>query len=509
MQSRESRHIFDRVKDDTSSLLWLRDAESMHTYRSTGTQDLGTVNATFTFDPEVFNSKVYQRATRFNMIHALLPNRCETPDDASSVAPGFLRSAIARNSTSGSDNTAPVYNRTKLNELKIVMVTEFEIAYSDVANLDASQTLAPSNSSTLSIPETNNGPVVDSHSSPAYPSISMVHRYYNIHTRETLRSLPTGSVYKYRPPRNTDRLLAWSSVAREESVPPKKRGNLSAYRQLVSFQRFRRVQVTHSREPVGTTVDWPQYPGVKVLILGTSESGKTTLHKSMKIAFEDDDEQWRLSYKPDIHMSSETQGEDVPPDQYSPSENAEINCIPTIQEILGVQTRSVGMYESQYVFDGTLFRIFDVGGTRSQRRKWGLEFENVNSIIFTLDVSCYDQVTFEDAEANRMAEQLAIWDSLVRYKGFTATNFIVLFTKTDEVTPSRLEASPFCSLFPDYPGKPDSLEDILQYLAWRLDAASKEWTTRRLLFCNAGSIWDSPTNMAEVAVSALNEVGRL
>lgn len=179
---------------------------------------------------------------------------------------------------------------------------------------------------------------------------------------------------------------------------------------------------------------------------------------------------------------------------------ADTNCVPW------VQSRSAGFYESRYVIQGTLCRFFDVGGSRSQRQKWSLAFAHVNSVIFTLDVSCYDQVLVEDVAANRMTEQLVVWGSLVQMKCFAATNFIVLFTKTEKVTPSKLEASPFNSLFPDYAGKADSLEDILQYLARRLGAASEKWESRSLMFCNAGSIWDSPTNMAEVAVSALNKV---
>lgn len=190
------------------------------------------------------------------------------------------------------------------------------------------------------------------------------------------------------------------------------------------------------------------------------------------------------------------------------SQIAEINYIPTTQEVLWVQNRSVGSYESRYVIDGTLCRFFDVGGRRSERQKWWYVFSNVDSVIFTLDVSCYDKVLVEDVSANRMREQLAVWIELVQLEVFAATNFIVLFTKTDEVTPSKLEASPFNSFFPGYAGKAHNLEDILQYLARLWKTASNRWTTRSLMFCNAGSIRDSPTTMAEVAVSALSEIGR-
>ena len=42
-----------------------------------------------------------------------------------------------------------------------------------------------------------------------------------------------------------------------------------------------------------------------------------------------------------------------------------------------------------------LFRMVDVGGQRSERRKWIHCFENVTSIIFLVALSEYDQVLFE------------------------------------------------------------------------------------------------------------------
>ena len=42
------------------------------------------------------------------------------------------------------------------------------------------------------------------------------------------------------------------------------------------------------------------------------------------------------------------------------------------------------------------FRVFDVGGQRSERRKWIHCFDNVEAIIFITAISEYDQVLFED-----------------------------------------------------------------------------------------------------------------
>lgn len=41
------------------------------------------------------------------------------------------------------------------------------------------------------------------------------------------------------------------------------------------------------------------------------------------------------------------------------------------------------------------YRMVDVGGQRSERRKWIHCFENVTSIIFLVALSEYDQILFE------------------------------------------------------------------------------------------------------------------
>lgn len=46
--------------------------------------------------------------------------------------------------------------------------------------------------------------------------------------------------------------------------------------------------------------------------------------------------------------------------------------------------------------------MFDVGGQRSERKKWIHCFENVTSIIFCVALSEYDQVLLEEASQVRL-----------------------------------------------------------------------------------------------------------
>lgn len=54
-------------------------------------------------------------------------------------------------------------------------------------------------------------------------------------------------------------------------------------------------------------------------------------------------------------------------------------------------------------------RLFDVGGQRSERKKWIHCFEDVTAIIFCVAMSEYDQVLHEDETTVREREQTNLY----------------------------------------------------------------------------------------------------
>jgi hypothetical protein len=48
------------------------------------------------------------------------------------------------------------------------------------------------------------------------------------------------------------------------------------------------------------------------------------------------------------------------------------------------------------LFSQVFFRLIDVGGQKTERRKWIHCFDNVPAILFVIGLSCYDQYMFED-----------------------------------------------------------------------------------------------------------------
>lgn len=113
-----------------------------------------------------------------------------------------------------------------------------------------------------------------------------------------------------------------------------------------------------------------------------------------------------------------------------------------------------------------------------------------------MDLSCYHQVLNEDIGANRMEEQFLVWSSIVNSHWHSSAKgrIVVLFTKEDKLTPDRLRRHPFGAKFNDYTGGPESVNDIIMYLTWRLDGLiDRQLITRSqcVTFCRAGTISES------------------
>ena len=92
------------------------------------------------------------------------------------------------------------------------------------------------------------------------------------------------------------------------------------------------------------------------------------------------------------------------------------------------------------------YRMFDVGGQRSERRKWIHCFEvrranavarrmrklsfilasqNVTAVLFLAAISGYDQGLIEDRDSNQMQEALMLFDSICNSTWFVRTSMIL------------------------------------------------------------------------------------
>lgn len=66
--------------------------------------------------------------------------------------------------------------------------------------------------------------------------------------------------------------------------------------------------------------------------------------------------------------------------------------IPSQQDILLARKPTKGIHEYDFEIKSVPFKMVDVGGQRSERRRWFECFDSVTSILFLVSSSEYDQV---------------------------------------------------------------------------------------------------------------------
>lgn len=139
-----------------------------------------------------------------------------------------------------------------------------------------------------------------------------------------------------------------------------------------------------------------------------------------------------------------------------------------------------------------LCSMFDVGGQRSERKKWIHCFESVTSIIFCVALSEYDQVLQEESKQvsatlaylamyqlssyppflqNRMVESLVLFESVVNSRWFMRTSVILLLNKIDLFL-TKIQRTPLEHYFPDYQGGNDAQKGT-KYLLWRFNQTNR------------------------------------
>ena len=164
---------------------------------------------------------------------------------------------------------------------------------------------------------------------------------------------------------------------------------------------------------------------------------------------------------------------------------------PTEQDILRTRVKTTGIVETNFEYKNLQFKMFDVGGQRSERKKWIHCFEDVTAIIFCVALSAYDLVLAEDEETNRMVESMKLFDSICNSKWFLKTS-IMLFLNKKDLFADKINTSPLTICFPEYTGantEQEAGEFIrMQFMNLKSQKADKEIYTHFTCATDTGNI---------------------
>ncbi|KAG8885576.1 hypothetical protein FRB97_000484 [Tulasnella sp. 331] len=130
--------------------------------------------------------------------------------------------------------------------------------------------------------------------------------------------------------------------------------------------------------------------------------------------------------------------------------------IPSDDDVLRARLKTAGAAEHSFTMTagpekGTVWRIYDVGGSRSQRLIWASFFDDVDAVLFLAPVSAFDQVLSEDRTMNRsekctkaaeksqltswckrrLQDSLTLWTELCKNKILAEVPLVLFLNKSD------------------------------------------------------------------------------
>ncbi|THH12970.1 hypothetical protein EW146_g7198 [Bondarzewia mesenterica] len=144
----------------------------------------------------------------------------------------------------------------------------------------------------------------------------------------------------------------------------------------------------------------------------------------------------------------------------------DLEYTPTEQDIVRCRARTIGITETVFQLKEHEMLMVDVGGQKSERRKWIHCFQDVTSILFLCSLSGYDQCLVEDKDANQMQDTMTIWDSICHSQWFKSTS-IILFLNKNDLFESKVLHSDIKNFFPDFDGEPGDARAGREYFKKR------------------------------------------
>ncbi|KAJ3446652.1 guanine nucleotide-binding protein alpha-4 subunit-related [Anaeramoeba flamelloides] len=136
--------------------------------------------------------------------------------------------------------------------------------------------------------------------------------------------------------------------------------------------------------------------------------------------------------------------------------------VPQNEDILRARTKTVSIVEEELIVNGFKFTLIDVGGQRSERRKWIHSFDDVTSVIFVTSLIGYDQTLREDHSVNRMLESLNLFRELFTRSWFKKSS-IILFLNKKDLFQEKIKKLDLNVCFPEYTGG-KNYEQALEYI---------------------------------------------
>ncbi|QRW17632.1 G-protein alpha subunit [Rhizoctonia solani] len=173
--------------------------------------------------------------------------------------------------------------------------------------------------------------------------------------------------------------------------------------------------------------------------------------------------------------------------------------LPSDDDILRARIRTIGISEwsFQFTYPGKKnlcnWRLFDVGGARSQRAHWAPYFEDATAIVFLAPISAYDQYLEEDARTNRIDDSLQLWTQITSSPILKEVHLVLFLNKCDVLRGKLAAGVKVKKYITSYGDRPNEYAPVSHYFRAHFSQVFKRNNTdsKRELYCHLTSVIDT------------------
>ncbi|KAF7636759.1 hypothetical protein Mgra_00003704 [Meloidogyne graminicola] len=128
-----------------------------------------------------------------------------------------------------------------------------------------------------------------------------------------------------------------------------------------------------------------------------------------------------------------------------------LDYIPIQEDIVNARCSTLGIYEINFDFRNFVIRLIDVGGQRTERRKWIHCFDNIEAILFIVSLACYNNILADDNSINQMFDAIQLFKNIYTNNYLKKSFFVMFFNKKD-IFRKKIQIDPLEKYFPTFTG---------------------------------------------------------
>ncbi|KII91425.1 hypothetical protein PLICRDRAFT_507933 [Plicaturopsis crispa FD-325 SS-3] len=167
---------------------------------------------------------------------------------------------------------------------------------------------------------------------------------------------------------------------------------------------------------------------------------------------------------------------------------------PSDDDVVRARLRTMGVVEHRLRFEqaGYEWRLYDVGGSRTQRAAWLPFFENVNAVIFLAPISCFNERLAEDSRVNRLEDSFLLWKSVCSSKLLAKATMVIFLNKCDLLDRKLRQGVKINKYLPSYGDRENNMPTVVKYLRQKVKDMLKQHSPEpRACYAYATSVTDT------------------